>query len=161
MQQKHIKPYIDKYGNIKHSDNVTIRLMPKYKYKGILQYTQVHSEFINEALQIHTLAAMKVLLALISINGSMLNSTNKVSVTQKQLADITNIPQSGVCNALKVLRERNLVVKQSRGFIELNPSYVWKGNLNLREERIEELNLQEFTKQEEAKQTEANVQTNT
>ncbi len=156
MKQKHIKPYIDKHGNIKHSDNVTIRLMPKYKHKGILQYTQVHSEFINEALQIHTLAAMKVLLTLISINGSMLNSANKVRVTQKQLSDITNIPQSGICNALKVLREHNLVVKQSRGFIELNPSYVWKGNLNLREERIEELNLQEL-----AKQTETNVQTNT
>lgn len=145
MQQKPIKPYIDKFGNIKHSDDMTIRLMPKYKHKGILQYTQVHSNFIEGALHLHTLASVKVLLALISVNGSILSAGNKVNISQKQLASMINISQPEVCLALKLLKEHNLIVNYSRGFIELNPEYIWKGNLNLREDRIQELKLMNLT----------------
>lgn len=139
MQQKPIKPYIDKFVNIKHSDNMTIRLMPKYKHKGILQYTQVHSNFIEGALHLHTLASVKVLLALISVNGSIVSTASKVHMSQKQLASMVGIYQPEVSVALKLLKEHNLIVNYSRGFIELNPEYVWKGNLNLREGRIQEL----------------------
>ena len=147
MLTDHIKPYIDNFGNIKHSSDTNIRIMPKYRYKGILQFTQVHSAFIEDALQIHTLASMKVLLALISLNASILNTENKVIVTQKQLAVLIKSSQCEVSKALKNLKELNLLISYSRGEVTLNPNYIWKGNLNIREEKLFELRKTETKEQ--------------
>lgn len=133
-----IKPYIDDYGNIKHSTQETIRVMPKYKYKGLLQFTTLHSQLMPAVNTIKTLTPLRVL-----VNLMLLNTTSEggstVNIKQTELSKLSGIARPEISRALKLLKEQAIITEYSRGTITLNPKYIWKGNLNLREEAIENL----------------------
>lgn len=140
MKVQQIKPYIDDFGNVIHSSDSRVRVMPKHKHKGLLQFTQVHTELGEVVFKLNSLAAFKVLVALITLNAKVNADSNIVIATQAHLAAYAGITQSEVSRGLKSLKEHSIIIDYSRGKVEINPRYVWKGNLNDREEVLENLN---------------------
>lgn len=131
-------PYIDKFGTIIHDSSQVVKVMSRYEYKGILQYTQVHYELIEILSTLRTLTPLRTLLQLILLNAKSGASDNLVKITQTELAKILLVTQPDVSKALITLQEVGFIVGKARGIITLNPRYVWKGNLNSRQESIEQ-----------------------
>lgn len=134
-----IKPYIDDFGNVVHSPDSRVRVMPKHKHKGLLQFTQVHTELSEAVFKLNSLASFKVLLGLVTLNAKVNADSNVVITTQANLAAYSGITQSEVSRGLKALKDQRIILDYCRGRVEINPRYVWKGNLNDRETLLESL----------------------
>ena len=130
-------PHFDNHGNLMAPHNYSISYrerLPKNHYP--IKYVMVFTEVSSALASLKSLQACKVYDTLLSLLSTQTyDSPYVVKAYQKDIADVANVSKH--CKALK---EAGLILNISKGYITLNPLYVWKGPLVDRQRALEELN---------------------